>query len=302
MNRDRDFEATAVEWLNAGSDTTPPHLIDAVLLAVRSTPQERDSRIPLRTPSMTFFMRVAAAVAVVAVAGVAALYALGAGPNLGSGPPAGLTTQPTPTQPPAASPSQPLGGRSGCVDLYDNGGTYRATVGTLSLAATIPAGWTGVEDQVFLHKAPCLLGSSLRIEASLVSQVYSDTCYWRGAAVETTTPDAVTAALAAQEGHETIGPTNVTIGGRSASRFELLFPADFNDDTSCDDGMMWLFPGDPDPGIFNVDPGTTVTVYVVDVNGVAVAVVASVWTEDATPANIAELDAVVDSFRFEPSG
>jgi len=301
MNRDRDFEATAVEWLNAGSDATPPHLIDAVLLAARSTPQERDFRIPLRTPSMTFFMRVAAVIAVVAVAGVAALYALGAGPNLGSGPPGGLTTQPTPTQPPAASPSQPLGGPADCVDLYDNGGTYRATVGTLSVAATIPAGWTGVQDQVFLQNAPCLFGSSLQIEASLVSQVYSDTCDWRGAVVETPTPDAATAALAVQEGHETLGPTNVTIGGHSASRFELLFPADF-DDTSCDDGMMWLFPGDPDPGIFNIDPGTTMTVYVVDVDGLAVAIVASLRTEDATPANIAEPDGVVDSFRFGPSG
>ena len=50
MNSDRDFETTTAEWLNAGADTTPPHLIDAVLLAARSTPQERALRIPLRTP------------------------------------------------------------------------------------------------------------------------------------------------------------------------------------------------------------------------------------------------------------
>ena len=42
MNDDRDFEPTTAEWLNDGSDATPPHVIDAVLLAARSTPQERD--------------------------------------------------------------------------------------------------------------------------------------------------------------------------------------------------------------------------------------------------------------------
>ena len=36
MNDDRDFERIAVEWLDTGSDSTPPRVLDAVLLAVRS--------------------------------------------------------------------------------------------------------------------------------------------------------------------------------------------------------------------------------------------------------------------------
>jgi hypothetical protein len=102
MNTDRDFETATTEWLNAGSDATPPHVIDAVLLAARSTPQDRDSRVPLRNTSLTFFMRVAAVIAVVAVVGVAALYAFGLGPNVGSGPTPDRTTQPTLTQPPTS--------------------------------------------------------------------------------------------------------------------------------------------------------------------------------------------------------
>ena len=130
--------------------------------------------------------------------------------------------------------------------------------------------------------------------------MYADACDWRGTDVKATTPAAVTAALAAQVGHDTIGPTDVTIGGYPASRFEFIFPADFDDDTACDDGTMWLFPGEPDPGIFNIDPGTAMSVHVVDVDGSAVVVAARIRAEDATPAAISETDDIVDSLRFEP--
>ena len=102
MNDNRGFERIAAEWVDDGSDTTPRTVIDAVLLAVRSTPQERDLRLLWRTRSMTMYVRVAAVIATVAVAGLAALYAFGAGPNIGSGPMPDPTTQPTPTPSPAA--------------------------------------------------------------------------------------------------------------------------------------------------------------------------------------------------------
>lgn len=98
MNDNRGFERIAAEWLDDGTDTTPRSVIDAVLLAVRSTPQERDLRLLWRTRSMTMYLRVAAVIATVAVAGLAALYAFGYGPNIGSGP----TPAPTPTASPAA--------------------------------------------------------------------------------------------------------------------------------------------------------------------------------------------------------
>ena len=65
---------------------------------------------------------------------------------------------------------------------------------------------------------------------------------------------------------------------------------------------MWLFPDDPEGhGVYNIDPGTTMTVDVVDVDGLAVVVAARVWSEDATAGNRAELDEVVVSLQFEPS-
>jgi hypothetical protein len=98
---DRDFERTAAEWLDAGSDATPPRVIDAVLLAVRTTPQERDFGIPWRTLFMNRALSAAAVIAVVVIAGVAAYYAFGRGPNIGAGPTPSPSTQqsegPSPT-------------------------------------------------------------------------------------------------------------------------------------------------------------------------------------------------------------
>jgi hypothetical protein len=76
MSSNRDFERAVDRWLDDGSDATPPHLIDAVLLAARSTPQERQFRVPWRTASMTPYLRVAAVIALV-VLGSTAAFTLG---------------------------------------------------------------------------------------------------------------------------------------------------------------------------------------------------------------------------------
>jgi hypothetical protein len=114
MNSDRDFERTTSEWLNTGSDWTPPHVIDAVLLAVRNTPQERGFRIPWRTPNMKPLAQVAAGLALLAVAGIAGFYLFAPRANVGTGPgpsPTARTTQaPSPTltrQPSPATSARP---------------------------------------------------------------------------------------------------------------------------------------------------------------------------------------------------
>ena len=100
MNDDETFEHVTRAWLEDGSDRTPATTIDAVLLAVRTTPQERDLRIPWRTGPMSNPIRLVAAIAVVVVAGVAAFNLFGSSPGVG-----GLSL-PSPTvTPSAAAPS-----------------------------------------------------------------------------------------------------------------------------------------------------------------------------------------------------
>ena len=103
MNDDRAFERATRDWLEDGSDRTPPAAIDAVLLAVRTTSQERDLRIPWRTESMRTLLRAAAAIAIVLVAAVAALAVLRL-PNVGG--PVPTSTSSTPTAAPAGIASQ----------------------------------------------------------------------------------------------------------------------------------------------------------------------------------------------------
>jgi hypothetical protein len=102
MNDDRAFERATRDWLEDGSDKTPSATIDAVLLAVRTTPQERDLRIPWRTPIMTTPMRLAAAIAIVAVVGFAGLTFFRGGASVG-----GPTPTPSCTSAPAPSAAQP---------------------------------------------------------------------------------------------------------------------------------------------------------------------------------------------------
>jgi hypothetical protein len=97
MKDDEAFEHATRAWLEDGSDRTPATTIDAVLLAVRTTPQERDLRIPWRTAPMSNPLRLVAAIAVIVVAGVAAFNLFGPSPGVG-----GLSS-PSPTVTPSAA-------------------------------------------------------------------------------------------------------------------------------------------------------------------------------------------------------
>lgn len=94
---DQSFERAVGTWLESGSDRTPPAAIDAVLLAVKTTPQERDLRIPRRFTPMPTYLRLAAVIAIVAVVGAGALMFSNRSPDVGG--------QPTPTPTPAATPT-----------------------------------------------------------------------------------------------------------------------------------------------------------------------------------------------------
>jgi hypothetical protein len=109
MKRDRDFDEMAAEWLEAGSDATPQSVIDAVILAIRTTPQERGLRVPWRTLFMRQPAYTVAAAALLAVVGVGAFYAFGRGPNFGLGVTSSPTTSERQTPTPTASPIDTTG-------------------------------------------------------------------------------------------------------------------------------------------------------------------------------------------------
>ncbi len=144
MNDDRAFERATRDWLEAGSDTTPAATIDAVLLAVRTTPQERDLWIPRRITTLPTQVRLIAAIAIFAVAGFAAV-------NLFKAPPIGPSPTPSPTvlvsasTPPSATPSAsptPTAFGAAFPSGILSAGTYHSTRFAPIVALTVPEGWT----------------------------------------------------------------------------------------------------------------------------------------------------------------
>lgn len=110
MNDDRAFDRAVDDWLADGSDRTPEPAVEAVLLAIRTTPQERDLRIPWRDSTMPTPLRLVAAIAIVAVVGFVGLSYLapGTGPTVGGASPtpspsATATPEPSPTPSPSSA-------------------------------------------------------------------------------------------------------------------------------------------------------------------------------------------------------
>ena len=135
MSDDRDFQHATTDWLEAGSDRTPPKVVDAVLLAVRTTRQDRVLPNPWRQFDMNALAKaLVAAAAVVAIA----LAWIGFGQ---SGNNVGVAPIPTPTPSPTPTP-QVLSGDGGPLEP---GRRYalpgRATNPAISIV--VPSGWTG---------------------------------------------------------------------------------------------------------------------------------------------------------------
>ena len=104
MNDDRSLERAARSWIEAGPTQAPDHVVDAALLLVQTTPQERGLRAPWRLPTMNApYLRLAgAALAAVVAVGVAS-FALGPGSNVGGPPAATPTGSPAPSKAPVTT-------------------------------------------------------------------------------------------------------------------------------------------------------------------------------------------------------
>ncbi len=69
MTDDRSLERAARSWLETGPTQAPDRAVEAALLRIETTPQERDLRIPWRLPKMSTPARVAAAAVIGVLAG-----------------------------------------------------------------------------------------------------------------------------------------------------------------------------------------------------------------------------------------
>lgn len=98
MTDDRSIERAARSWLEIGPTEAPERAVEAALVQIESTPQERDW-LPWRLPKMTTPARVAAAVVVGVLAVGGAFFVLRPGDSSVGGP----APSATPTAAPATS-------------------------------------------------------------------------------------------------------------------------------------------------------------------------------------------------------
>ncbi len=223
------------------------------------------------------------------------------------------TTPPDVASPPAvagaASPSGPPAPSvtDAAVRLSGNGslaaGMYylddRTYTNARRLTFTVPAGWT-TEEYGELYKDRGETGE-VKFITWVLTHVFSDVCQWGTLVDVGTTVDALVTALLEQDGRVASAPTSVTLGGFPAKRLTLTVPADL-DTATCTNGVLRYWPA-PGPDLSDGDccapPGSTDWVYIVDVAGNRLVVVARHYAGSSAE-NRAELQGIVDSIDIEP--
>jgi len=206
-----------------------------------------------------------------------------------------------------ASPDGSPAPTDAAVRLSGNGplaaGTYylddRSFTNASRLTFTVPAGWT-TEEYGELYKDRGEPGE-VKFITWVLTHVFSDVCQWGTLVDAGTTVDAFVSAVMEQEGREASTPTDVIVGGFPAKRIELTVPSDL-DTATCTNGVLRYWPG-PGPDLSDGDccnpPGNTDSVYVVDVAGNRLVIIARHYP-DSSEANRAELQGIVDSIDIEP--
>ena len=239
-----------------------------------------------------------------AAAVVAAVAVIGAitFPRL-TGTGAQSTPSPTASPVPTPTPSLPATGKL-------NAGTYYFDETPVRLTFTVPTGWSAAESFVYKDRgsvspayAPGGGPGDVALISWTVSHVYGDACHWGGTLVDAgSTVDELVGALKAQKSRVASTPTDVLLGGIPSRQVVMTTPADL-DLATCNNAVVRFWP-DPGPneagGLCCTKAGSVDVVYVVDVAGHRLAVVAR-HQADSLAADLAELDDVVASLRFDAS-
>jgi len=294
-------------FLAEGRDELPDRAFDALRGEIHRT-RQRVVIGPWRAPNMSNLTRLALVAAAVVAVVIGAIRFLPTTP--GTGAPESSPT-PAPTTTPSDTPAPSLALQSPgvlCTDSCRIGrlepGTYSfepSAKGTpVTFSFTVPAGWS-VDGGGFVTKHAGEPGEVF-FASWKVSHVFSDVCAWQDAsklvAAGTTAAELATA-LTAQKNRVVSPTTDITVGGFPAKRIELTQPAGL-DPSTCTDGILRAWP-DPGPdmggGLCCFPKGSIDDMFIADVDGQRVVFIAR-HQPGSSPADVAELNAIVDSIQF----
>ena len=309
MSDDREFLRATTEWLEAGSDRTPPKAVDAVLLAIRTTRQDRVLRSPWRLIDMNALAKALVVATAVVAIGLAWVNFGPSGSNrIGVAPIPTPTPSPTPTPQVLSSDFAPL----------DPGRRYafpsRGTNPGISF--TTPAGWTG-SGGIPATIASKDYGDSGPVAPLLFPQPFDhgfkDPCTDHTPVVPAAGSGAagLLAVIAEQPGLDAGPITDVTVGGHDGNYVDYTVTTD---PATCGNGQdgFWIWGTCPAPvtigcediGVgdrrYGVSLNSHERAYAINVDGKTVTFFTSV-PADLLAADRPELQQVLDSIEFEPA-
>ena len=207
MTDDRSLERAARSWIEEGPTQAPDRAVEAALLRIESTSQERDLRVPWRLPTMTTPVRVATAAVIGVLAVGGAVFMLGRPSETGVGAP-GPSPTPVVSVAPSTGPTAAPSTRSvapsnaGPLPLPDGplaAGTYVSTPfaqggllpscmtppqpgcsesedDTIGITLTVPDGWAGVGSAVWLAAEENSAPAGAAVGYGRGSWLHSDPC------------------------------------------------------------------------------------------------------------------------------
>jgi len=285
MTDDREFLRATADWLEAGSDRTPPHAIDAVLLAVRSTRQERQLpllRMPFHLPVIARVALVAAALVMLALLAFSLILMAGRSVPI-----------------PVAVTDNYADGT-----MLTNGKRYiTADVFPVRITFSGPDDWgdtNGWEANIGgpfgVWIGPLMGDQPVGFNRSIAP--YRDACHWDPVQLgkPPSTVAGVVDALAAIDGVKVTDPS-ATIGGLPATLLTATAPGSLAD---CTDQTfnLWKLPLGTD---IYVPPGGTQRIWVVDAGTAGPLVIIAEDHPDWPPLMRASVDKVLNSLQIEPT-
>jgi hypothetical protein len=297
MHTDRETARIVRSWLEEGRTALPDHIRAAVLDQAPATPQRRSWWPARRFADMNMYAKLAVAAAAVLVVALVGYNLLPSASDQRSagGPEASPT--PSPTASPSLTPTPtpvaflPIGQLAlGRHTLPMEGIPMSFEVTT---SDWISNGSFGID------RGPGLKpdGAGFIFWQNDANGVFIDPCHQiKGPVVGPTASDMATA-IAAVPGIDLVsGPSAVRVGGRPAQYVVVTIP----DDIACrpDQFYLWYDSSDPAAARYATQPGSTIRVWIVDVDGKRVQIDGETY-KGAGPEPGQAIQRIIDSIQFE---
>jgi hypothetical protein len=286
---DRSFDQLLDAWMDLGPTAAPDRVADAARLEARTTHQ---TALPLWRPprflienTMVRFGLAAAAVVFAALLGYSLLIA----PNVG-GPsllpwdrtnePSGAAIPPV-SQLPAAGPIDP--GRWAVRDPFPVRVTFE-----------VPEGWVTCNSVGSTEQGVCPEdGFGRGVAFVIVENVLADPCDVTSALDPAVGPsvDDLVAAISGMAGYEASPATDVTVSGYQGKELQITAPLD----AGCD-LRNWSTGGNRWNG---AGPGEVNRMRILDVDGQRVMVATGISPDAVSPAEAAEVEAILNSVEID---